>query len=202
MISDILNIIVLLLLNLQFSSNSSGPSKGGDWTKTLYFTPDAKNPGSSPAEVSDNDLKSHFAEVEGTEEDIVRVDIFKSNLKPYIPKLCGAWHEFIVVESKSWYWSFEKDSKGIRVQRGKTLKSVKEYYRGEKRPGTVKPEGRDFQLGQGDKIQDIFIWIYRKDYLNHSYHVTKSNCHYFASLLFEAIARQKGRQLHVKRVDL
>jgi hypothetical protein len=181
---------------LQCSNSPSGSAKGEDWTKTLYFTPDAENPGPSPTEVSDNDLKSHFAKVEGTGEDIKQVWIYKHNLSSLVPKWFGAWHEFTVVESKSWYWSFEKDSKGIRVQRGKTLKSVKEYYRGERRTGTVEPEGRPSQQGRkGDTIQDIFIWIYRKDYLNQSYHVTESNCHYFASLLFEAIARQKGRQL-------
>ncbi len=183
-------------LNSKLSNSSSGSSKGDGWTNTLYFTPDAENPGSSPTEVKNDNLKSHFAKVEGTGEDIKQVWIYKHNLFSLVPKWCGAWHEFTVVESKSWYWSFEKDSKGICVQRGKTLKSVKEYYRGKERTGTVKPEGRPSQQGhKGDTIQYIFIWIYKEEYLKEGYHATKNNCQYFASLLFEAIARQEDRQL-------
>ena len=190
--------MIFLFLSLQFSSKSSGASKGDEWTNTLYFTSEPENPGSSPTEIKDHNLESYFDKVEGTGENIEKVEIFKiklSLLSSRIPVIAGAWHEFTVVKSENWYWSFEKNSKGIYVQQGKTAESVKDYCFGEKRT-KVNPEGRHSEEEhEGDTIQDIFIWIYSNDHLNQGYHATKSNCHHFASLVFEAIARQNGRQL-------
>lgn len=186
--------------SLQSSSGScssgSSASGGSDWTSSLYFTANAKTPGIYPAKISDEELMDYFKKVEGTEDQIIRVWIFKQNLSAWLPKVFGAWHEFTVVESTNYFWSFEKDSKGICVQRAKTRVHVKDWYRGVERTGSVTPEGRDPQKGrEGDTVNDIIWWIYKENYLKRGYHATKSNCHYFASLIFEAIARQKGRRL-------
>ncbi|CAG2168442.1 unnamed protein product [Oppiella nova] len=187
-----------MVIRCGWSGRSNGQyGQGGEWTNKLYFTDDAENPGESPVEISDDEVETYFAEVEGTEENIVDARIYKNNLfTSWLPKLGGMWHEFTVVESKSWYWSFEKNAEGIQVQRGKTLKSVRDSFRGEARVGSVEPEGRPPTKGhKGDTIQHIFVWIYKKDELNKDYHVTKSNCHFLASMVFEAIARLKGRKL-------
>ena len=114
-----------------------------------------------------------------------------SNLKWF-----GVWHEFAVVKTDRGYWSFEKGSEGIRVQRGGSEESVKGNYRGKRRTGTVEPEGRpNEQVNGGDTIRDIFHWIYDGNQLYWGYHATKRNCHVFAFMLFEAIARQKDRRL-------
>jgi hypothetical protein len=181
---------------------------GNEWTKTLYFTPDADNPNPRLEKVQNDNLMDYFAGVEGTGEDIQQVSIYKHSLGSLqslkegglqFPMMAGLWHEFIVVESNSGkYWSFEKDMLGIRVQRGGTEEPVvKEYYRGVRRTGTVRPEGRPSQGGhRGDRILDTFRWIFNVDQLLWGYHVTERNCHHFASMLFEAIARQKNRRLN------
>jgi hypothetical protein len=156
---------------------------------------DKENDKYSTIEIEDSNLRSYFGDLGTKKEEIEKVEIFKNNLTGF-PIVAGAWHEFTVVESTSWFWSFEKQDYGICVQRSKDKLIVKDKFRGKDRKGSVKDEGRAAQLGRyGETIYDIFNWIYKNDFVIEGYHITKKNCHYFASLLFEAIARQEGRRL-------
>lgn len=186
-------------------------SMGEYWTEKVFHTPDAENPGLFPTEVSNNGLMGHFEKFEATQGVIQQVWIFMHNLGSSrskmedglnLPKIAGLWHEFIVVKSRVgnsiWYLSFEKDMEGIRVQCGTTLESVKEYYRKQQRTGNVTPENRNTEQGRevnyGNRILDIFEWIVKMKQLLWGYHITERNCHVFASMLFEAITRQKGKE--------
>lgn len=147
--------------------------------------------------IEDDNLHEYFGALGAYGEKILMVEIFKHNLRSkYLPKLFGLWHEFTVVRSTNWWWSFEKQSDAIYVQRSVEKATVRNRFKGKRRTGRVVYEGRDAEYGRiGDSIFHIFDWIYAKDEIHGGYHLTKSNCHYFASLLFEAIARQKDRAL-------
>ena len=103
----------------------------------------------------------------------------------------------MVRSTKNWYWSFEKQDYGICVQRSKNPLLVKYMLKGKDRKGSMDNEGRALQSGSdGKTIYDIFNWIYRNDYVNEGYSIfNKKHCQTFASVQYEAISRQNGRQL-------
>ena len=108
----------------------------------------------------------------------------------------GAWHEYTIVESTNWYWSFEKKADAIYVQRSKNEADVINKCVGEERNKPIWPEGRSNDNVQyEEKIYNIIEWIINRGEIGNTYHFTKRNCHYFASLLYEAIVRAKNRRL-------
>ncbi len=85
---------------------------------------------------------------------------------------------------------------GICVQRSKKESNVKNKLKGENRTDrSMKKEGRAANGRYGETIYDIINWIYRRGEVNKGYHWQTSNCQIFASVLFEAIDRQKYRRL-------
>ncbi|KAI5154530.1 hypothetical protein ENBRE01_3405 [Enteropsectra breve] len=67
-----------------------------------------------------------------TEKWIQETIIFSEILKYKLSWLFGSmghWHEYTLVETTNWHWSFEKNTEGIFVQRSKN----KKYVRGEGR---------------------------------------------------------------------
>ncbi|CAJ0570895.1 unnamed protein product, partial [Mesorhabditis spiculigera] len=105
----------------------------------------------------------------------------------------GYWHEYTIVRSTNWYWSFEKNSTGIFVQRSKNLIDVHCYFAGEARKED-RSEGRSSVVAFHENILDVGKWIVNRGELSATYHYTERNCHHFASLLYEAITRTKGNR--------
>ena len=44
------------------------------------------------------------------------------------------YHAFVVFTTTGWFWSIEKNSEGLTVQRSKFMKNVTNFYRREERP--------------------------------------------------------------------
>lgn len=151
----------------------------------------------TPNETTLNEVQllNYFEGLKTKKEEILTARIWKHALK-YLSGLVGDWHEFTVVESTNWYWSFEKQMDAIYVQRSKKLADVKYKINGSDRCNTVKPEGRfNNNVGYKENIHNIIQWIINRGELSNTYHITESNCHFFASLLYEAIVRNCGRRL-------
>ena len=150
-----------------------------------------------PDKIKNSDLLSYFERLKTKEEKIEKVEIFKNNLEYFPIKTFGAWHEFTVVESTNWFWSFEKQNFGICVQRSKEYSIVKNKLIGEDRTGRVDDEGRAPQSvkNNGETIYNIVEWIHRNECVEGEYHWWNKNCQRFASALYEAISRQKGENL-------
>ena len=149
----------------------------------------------SKISVEKEQLLKFFEELETKEEEIREAKIWKHPLS-YLPGIFGDWHEYTVVESTNWYWSFEKQMDGIYVQRSKNEADVKNQFYGKSRSARIWPEGRfNNSVMHGENVYNISQWIINRNALGRPYHVTRSNCHYFASLLYEAIVRDCGRRL-------
>lgn len=145
--------------------------------------------------INEQQLLDYFEGLGAQEEELLNANIWKHALE-YLTGWFGDWHEFTVVESTNWYWSFEKQSNAIYVQRSKKLADVKYKIDGSDRKNTVKTEGRSTRdVGHNENIYNIMEWIINRRELHKTYHLTNSNCHFFASLLYEAVCRDCGRRL-------
>jgi hypothetical protein len=170
-------------------------TKGGKWTGTLIFIDYNNNNVQDKTTLTEEKLLNYFKKLGTKEEKICKAKIWKHPLS-YLPGIFGDWHEYTVVESTNWYWSFEKQMDAIYMQRSKNETDVKNKLDGEGRSNRIVPEGRSNDNVQyGENVYNIIEWIINRKALDTTYHITESNCHYFASLLYEAIVRDCGRRL-------
>ena len=172
------------------------PGANGElWTATLVFV-QYNDEEVLKTTVNPEDLLDHFQNLDVDDERILKAWIWKHAL-PGWPGCFGDWHEYIVVESdKGFFWSFEKRVDAIHVQRSRSESDVKFRLNGRARSSRIKAEGRsDDAIGYGDSIYDVIEWIQNRDALHDTFNLRTSNCHFFPSMLYEAIVRDKGRRL-------
>ena len=174
----------------------SGGKTGDKWSSTLHFIDYYGDESACRrvATLDEDDLLDHFRHF-GTREKLLNVEICKHRLTG-ATGLFGDWHEFLVIESTNFWWSFEKQNYALVVQRSKKISKVKDQLNGEDRPTPINGEGRSADVeSKRESIYNIMEWIIERGELDRTYHITKSNCQFFASVLFEAIARRHGRRL-------
>ncbi|CAL2027693.1 unnamed protein product [Caenorhabditis brenneri] len=170
-------------------SSNDKTSKGGNWTGCLFYWN-----GEKTTQVPADKVLHFFRNRLQAENEIIKfAKIRKYNLW-WIPGWFGNWHEYTLIQSTNYWWSFEKMSSGIHVQKSKNKEDVQCTFEGEPR-NKDRPEGRSAIVSHGENILDVAKWIIMRNELGNPYHVTKRNCHYFASLLYEAIVRKEGRRL-------
>lgn len=171
-------------------------SKGGEWSGTLHFTDYYSN--KSRPDMKEEELLDYFGRLGTNEEEILNAQIFQYGLLELFNQ-AGIWHEYVVVESTNWYWSFEKQRNAIYVQRSKEKTDVKYKCDRKERVSNrdnIAPEARGHKVvNYNEKIYNIFQWIINRKELNKSYHFWSSNCQTFASVLHGAIVRRSSRRL-------
>lgn len=98
------------------------------------------------------------------------------------------FHMFIVFETETWWWSLEKHTDGITIQRSRKLAAVKERYRQSSRP-------QEIILMEEDKgqcsVYSLIEWLHRGNELKKSYHLLERNCKHFAKAVFDHAAKSK-----------
>ena len=91
-------------------------------------------------------------------------------------------HKFVVLKTRSWYWSLETDMNGITLQRSKHLERVRDYIGSEER-------NKDIVECNRAPVQctDRFLphWSKKSQHLKSPYHWRLSNCKHFANEIFE-----------------
>src|SRR5699024_10846359 len=115
----------------------SGGKTGDNWSNTLRFI---DYYGDESATLDEDELLDHFRHF-GTREKLLNVEICKHRLT-VATGLFGDWHEFLVIESTNFWWSFEKQNCALVVQRSKKISKVKDQLNGEDRPTPINGEGR------------------------------------------------------------
>jgi len=175
-------------MSFLFSSSSSG-KVGEEWTSEIYFDPEADKSSGSDYKISDQELLREMRELVKGDEDIVE-------LRAYRCPLLGSWqlsqvllnHQFIVFETKAWWWSIEKNPEGITIQRSKKIEYVRDRYRRDKRPTPVERMKQDSGRRSMD---DLISYLYREDELNKPYSLYNDNCKHFVKRIFDEIAENK-----------
>lgn len=121
-----------------------------------------------------------------------KVPLYKQQLSEKI--VC---HVFIVFRTKKWWWSIEKHTDGITIQRSQNEKAVVNSFRKE-------PRNRKATLVLEDEsecfVHGLIDWIYEKGLLYDEYDLVESNCKDFAKVVFNHLAI--NRQLNITLSDM
>ena len=135
----------------------SGESKsgGGEYKSRIYFDPNADKRKGPDYTVKDKHLKTRLmAYIDN--ESIRNVEIYKQKLGEWQFTKLLFYHAFVVFETRHWWWSIEKNSEGITIQRSKELEYVKAKYRRKNRP--------DVSFVLKDKgalsMKQLVYWLY------------------------------------------
>ena len=170
------------------SSSGSGGKNGEQWTGRLYFDPDAESTEQKITSYPLRDL-SAFKKYISLNEEIIQVIHYRCNLVTWQWTQFLFCHQFIVFETEGWWWSIEKNSEGITVQRSKNPDFVKNHFRQIKRLAPINEIRRD--VAKYD-LQALFDWLQTAaDHWIAAYSWLSSNCKHFTREVFGYLARSK-----------
>lgn len=175
------------------SSSSNRPGKSGakvgdEWTYQIYFDPEADQASGTGYSIEDDELLSTLARLVGVDEKILHVSAYKVPLSSMQLTQLLLYHMFVIFETKAWWWSIEKHSDGITIQRSKKSSAVKERYRQTKRFSGISLMTTDERRLS---VHDLIKWLYQQNELNKPYHYLSSNCKHFATAVFDHVAKTK-----------
>ena len=118
-------------------------------------------------------------------ERIIKVFVYKVSLFGWQLSNLLMYHAFVVIHTNKWWWSVEKNTEGITIQRSKEKMFVQDFYRENKRPSSCTLLEEESGYGE---LMDIFEWFYNTCQLHQEYNLYFSNCKDFANALFQKIA--------------
>lgn len=163
-------------------------AKGGKWTHTIYFDPDADKTIGKTYQIRDDELIDRLGTLVDPGEAIIKIFAYKTPLFKIQLTSLTMYHAFIIFETDKWWWSIEKDGEGIVIQRSKLLSAVKCKQRQKSRGSRISLVKED--KGRGS-VEDLISWLFEKNELNHRYHFLFSNCKTFAKGVFDHVARKE-----------
>jgi hypothetical protein len=180
---------VFISLDMSFSSvPATGAKKGSNWTYKIYFSPEADKSSSSRHEIEDEELIDKLQTLLDVNENVENIWAYKHALFSWQISETLLYHMLILFETKDWWWSIEKNSEGITIQRSKYKDDVLNKYRGASRPALT-----EMKTDTGKRsMKELIEWLYQKDELNKRYNVLNSNCQHFAKAIFDYVATSKN----------
>lgn len=172
-----------------FRMASAKAKLGDDWKYEIYFDPEADKDRGPSHHITDDDLIDKLSNLVDVDEKIDRVTVYKLPLSEWQITDFFLYHNFVLFETRKWWWTIEKNSQGITIQRSKHEGAVKDRYRQERRNSGIKNEESD----EGRKsVGQLIRWLYRENELNKEYNVYTSNCQHFAKAVFNYVAKNKN----------
>lgn len=119
---------------------------------------------------------------------ILKVFVYRVPLTDWQPFIGLFNYMFIVFETDKWWWSIEKHTDGITIQRSRIQTAVQGKYR-------QKSRRKRITLIEDDEGQcsvfELIEWLYRKKELKRPYMLFTSNCKDFAKAIFDYVAKSK-----------
>ena len=119
------------------------------------------------------------------EEKIRTVMLYRCPLSSWQLTTLLFYHQFIVFETTNWYWSVEKTTGGIVIQRSKHIRSVTDMLKFEKRvtsPNEIK------RADCGKTMKQFVHCLMRRKELSNAYHLINANTREFSNTVFDEMA--------------
>ncbi|CAG0901004.1 unnamed protein product [Darwinula stevensoni] len=180
--------------NQQLYKMGNKHSKGGNWENVLYFIPESDKTSDITHNIAHEGLESWALELIDGSEEIENVWVYTQ--PPHEAQLTAGllYHAFVVLQTNEWWWSVEKDTGGIFLQRSKKKEFVKEYFRMENREVPLSLEAGD--RGRM-KMEDLIHWLYKQREVRKGYRIDDRdmNCQGFAKRVFDEFAKSKFWEL-------
>lgn len=169
-------------------SSQSTQSGGSGWTSKIFFDPQADSPTIDGHYFEHTDLQTKLAELIDINENIEHIWVCSHPLFEW--QLCQGlhfYHTFVVIETKSYYWSIEKNTEGITIQRSRSFDAVLYKLRRESRIAPLEVLVDD--IGRM-RMKDLIDWLYELGELNKGYffRLPEYNCQGFARRIFDNFA--------------
>ncbi|XP_078348572.1 uncharacterized protein LOC144633603 [Oculina patagonica] len=162
--------------------------KGGDWDNEVVFDPEADEETGSTHTIKDDSLMDEMSDLIDASEMILQIWVYKKPLSGWQLTQAFLNHQFVVLETNSWWWSIEKDGQKILIQRSRKLTKVRDYV--EQKPRITPIVEMSYDKGR-KSMKDLIEFLYRKDELNKTYHWIDDNCKAFAKRVFDEFAEKK-----------
>ena len=180
------------------SSHCPG-KKGEDWSGKLYFDPDTsdKTKDLTGYYVEDGyKLRVELLRLIGANEKINHVWIYTTPLSDKQLTHVIFYHAYVVMETNTHWWSLEKNTKELVLQRSKTLEHVKDYCQGEKRKLLVSQSEPQLWKHQESNLSllNLFHALWKTDELKSTYNWLVRNCQGFANRIFNSCAVSKKKK--------
>ena len=121
-------------------------------------------------------------------EKILKIWVFKRPLFSWQLTQLVFSHQFVVIQTATWWWSIEKNTEEIVIQRSKNSEGVLAFEDSKKRSTPLRRVSSD--VGQ-KTMKDLIEFLFRCDELNKIYFLSESNCHHFAEKVFNEFAKNK-----------
>ena len=190
------------------SSISNSTITGAQWTSRLFFDQNCDERCSSGGfELTEEEFVSTLNRII-SDEKILGVAMWKQPLSDYQLIDFLLYHSFIVLETNEWWWSIEKNTEGLTMQRCKDPEKVIKYYRRRPRNAGWKwltdiREMKSTQLLDADsKLSSFYDTLYKNNELRITYHWHNDNCKHFAQRLYNYFEKeqQEGRMRKIMRI--
>ncbi|KAH3721493.1 hypothetical protein DPMN_064421 [Dreissena polymorpha] len=168
----------------------SEPSKrNGTWKFTLYFDTEAAFKVTDKYDnIKGEDLMTKYKSLVGVDEDILRVNVYEVPLYKWQITKPLLFHMFVVFETQNWWWSIDKDSNGITLQRSKRSDAALYTIRQKRRLPGVQMMLRD----EGNMSMHTLLYrLYLAGELKKEYDNNDRNCKHFATSVFNKVAKNK-----------
>ena len=186
-----------------FSASSGGKKAaktGQNWGSQIIFDPSSDAETYHLAYFFDNDsLIDSMSDLIDDREMIQQIWVYKCPLSWWQLIQLLFNHQFVMMETRKWWWSIEKNDNNILIQRSKQLSSVRDF-RTERNREPHELEGGiqrrtpiiELSYDKGRKSMKEFIeFLYNKDELNTKYDWMDDNCQDFAKRIFSEFAETK-----------
>lgn len=165
---------------------------GEFWTGQIYFDPNCDSNDLRVYNISDAELHSALAYFINPYEAIQNVWMFKCKMYDWQLSHLYLYHAFIVVETNGFFWSLEKNSTGITIQRSKWIEFVRDRYRRRNRRKL-----HQIHVGRSRaRMMDLVRLLYEKSELNRRYNGWSENCQIFADRVFNEIVEPHFAIVH------
>lgn len=177
------------------SSTESTGSTGKKWKGVIYFIPEAETCIIIPDPITHKEMFKEFNRLKiNLNDPIEKIWMYSSNLLSIPIQLSVFYHAFVVIESKNWFWSIEKNNQNITIQRSKRCEYVLNKYRCNDR---YKPicELKFYQFtiqSTAPTMQQLFDWLSDANELRLKYRFAPAfyNCQGFAERLVAKLTNE------------
>lgn len=193
-------------MSLAWSTSSSGSlhsishsSDSKDWESNVLFSPYRKDDGKCDGEFTLTEAQL-LEELKRPGNDyncmskIVSMWSMKESLNENEITKLVAHHQYVIVQTKDEFcWSFEKDSKQIVIQRGKSFLSVNGYKTGRARFCSEVIDRKEIN-GENATIFLLFLYLKNEKQLQKVYNPGCANCIHFAKEIFNCVKKANSGQ--------
>ena len=154
--------------------------KGGKWGSCVFFDTESSGEGEIK-KISNEHLIETFEQLISNDisENILNVKTCTKPLSEYQLTNLVFFHEFVVIETGSFYWSIEKGGEGIYIQHSRHEDNVRLKFNREERlqgPYWKVTQYRATAHPQGHTVRSLIYWLWDKNELHKRYNYLLNNC--------------------------